>query len=132
MTFARAFAGTLVALLAIDVIWIAGVVRPMYDQQLAALLRANPRLGAALAFYLAYAAGTVYLAVLPALASGGVRTALVRGAALGGVAYGTYAFTNYALLEGWTFTLAAADLGWGIALTAVTAACGVLAARLGS
>ena len=47
------------------------------------------------------------------LASGDVRTALVNGAALGGLAYGTYAFTNYALLGRWTLTLAAADLGWG-------------------
>ena len=122
----------LVALLVIDVIWIVGVVRPMYDRQLGDLLRASPHLGAALAFYLTYAAGIVYFAVLPALASGGVRAALVNGAALGGLAYGTYAFTNYALLEEWTFTLAAADLGWGILLTAVAAACGLWAARLGS
>jgi len=132
MTFAKAFAGTLVAFLAIDMIWIAGVVRPMYNQHLGALLRANPQLGAALVFYLTYAAGIVYFAVLPALASGGVRTALVNGATLGGLAYGTYAFTNYALLEGWTLTLTAADLGWGIVLTAVTATCGLFAARLGS
>jgi uncharacterized membrane protein len=132
MTFAKAFAGTLVALLAIDIIWIAGVVRPMYDQQLGSLLRASPHLGAALAFYLTYAAGIVYFAVFPALASGGVRTALSKGAALGGLAYGTYAFTTYAVLERWTLTLAAADLCWGIVLTAVTAACGLLAVRLGS
>jgi len=132
MTFAKAFAGTLVAFLAVDMIWIARVVRPMYSQQVGGLLRANPQLGAALAFYLTYAAGIVYFAVLPALASGGVRTALVNGAILGGLAYGTYAFTNYALLEGWTFTVAAADLGWGIVVTAVTAACGLLAARLGT
>lgn len=132
MTFAKAFAGTLVAFLAIDMIWIAGVVRPMYNRQLGALLRAHPQLGAALVFYLTYAAGIVYFAVLPALASGGVRTALVNGATLGGLAYATYALTNYALLEGWTLTLAAADLGWGIVLTAVTATCGLFAARLGS
>jgi uncharacterized membrane protein len=130
--FAKAFAGTLVAFLAIDLVWILRVARPMYDQHLGGLLRANPQAGAAIAFYLAYAAGIVYFAVLPALASGGLRTALVRGAALGGVAYGTYAFTNYALFKGWTLTLAAADVGWGIVLTAATAACGLLAARLGS
>jgi uncharacterized membrane protein len=132
VTFAKAFAGTLVAFLAIDVIWIAGVVRPMYNQQLGSLLRASPQLGAALVFYLTYAAGIVYFAVLPALASGDVRRALVNGAALGGLAYGTYALTNYALLEGWTLPLAAADLGWGVILTAVAAACGFLVVRLGS
>jgi uncharacterized membrane protein len=132
MTFVRAFAGTLVAFLAIDMIWIARVVHPMYEHQVGGLLRTHPQLGAAGAFYLGYAAGVVYFVVLPALASGGVRAALVKGAALGGLAYGTYAFTNYALLRGWTFTLAAADVGWGVALTAVAAACGLWAARWGS
>ncbi len=129
MTVAKAFAGTLVAFLAIDMVWIATVVRPMYDRQLGDLLRASPLLGAGLAFYLTYAAGIVYFAVLPALAANGVRSALLNGAALGGLAYGTYAFTNYALLERWTLALAAADLGWGIVLTAVAAACGLLAAK---
>lgn len=131
MIFAKAFAGTLLVFLAIDMIWIVRVVRPMYAEQLGGLLRAEPRVGAALVFYLTYAAGIVYFAVLPALASGGVRTALVNGAFLGGVAYGTYAFTNHAVLEGWPFSLAAADVGWGIVLTAVTAACAFWAARLG-
>ncbi len=130
MTFAKAFAGTLVAFLAIDILWILRVARPMYEAQVGPLLRSNPQLGAAAVFYLTYVAGIVYLAVLPALASGGARTALVKGAVLGALAYGTYAFTNYAMLKGWTPGLAAADVAWGIVLTAVTAACGLFAARL--
>jgi uncharacterized membrane protein len=131
MTFAKAFAGTLVGFLAIDLIWIARVAGPMYEQQVGDLLRAHPHLGAALAFYLVYVAGIVYLAVLPALASPSVRTALARGAVLGGVAYGTYAFTNLAMLEGWTLALTAADTAWGMVVTAAAAACGLWAARLG-
>jgi uncharacterized membrane protein len=131
MTFAKAFAGTLVGFLAIDLVWIARVAGPMYERQVGNLLRADPDLGAALAFYLIYVAGIVYLAVLPGLSSSGVRTALARGAVLGGVAYGTYAFTNLALFEGWTLALAAADTGWGIVVTAAAAACGLWAARLG-
>jgi hypothetical protein len=45
MTFAKAFAGVLVAFFAIDILWIIRVVRPMYDQQLGGLLRASPLLG---------------------------------------------------------------------------------------
>jgi hypothetical protein len=59
----------------------------------------------------AYAAGIVYFAVLPAVASNDVRAALVNGAAMGG----------------WP-----ADLGWRIVLTPVTAACGLLTVRLAS
>jgi len=132
MIFAKAFSGALVAFLAIDLVWIAWVVRPMYDHHVGGFLRPHPQSGAALAFYLMYAAGIVYFAVRPALASGRVRAALVNGAILGGLAYGTYAFTNYALLEGWPFTLAAADMAWGIVLTAVAAAGGLWVARLGA
>ncbi len=131
MTFVKSFAGTLIAFLAIDFIWITRVVKPMYDQQVGSLLRTNPQMGAAAIFYLMYAAGIVYFAVLPAIESGGMRTALLNGAIFGGLAYGTYAFTNYAVLKGWTLTLVFADVAWGIVLTAVAAACGLFAARLG-
>lgn len=131
MNFAKAYAGTLVAFLVIDVIWIVRVVSPMYKQQLAPLLRNSPLLGPAIVFYLAYAAGVVYFAVLPAQAAGGVRAAFVNGAILGGLAYATYAFTNYSLLRGWTLGLAAADVGWGVVLTAASAVCGFLALRSG-
>lgn len=131
MTFAKAYLGVLVPFFVIDIVWIARVVRPMYDVEIGDLLRADPRMGAAVAFYLMYAAGIVYLAVFPALASGGMRLALINGAVFGGLAYGTYAFTNYAVLEGWTFELVAADVAWGVVLSSVTAACGVFAVRLG-
>jgi uncharacterized membrane protein len=132
MNFVKAFAGVLIAFFVIDIIWISRVVRPMYDQQIGGLLRATPQVGAAAVFYLMYAAGIVYFAVLPALQSGVTRVALLNGAIFGGLAYGTYAFTNYAVLKGWTFKLVVADVAWGIVLTAVTAACGLFAARLGS
>jgi uncharacterized membrane protein len=132
MTFAKAFAGVLVAFFSIDIVWISRVVRPMYAQEVGVLLRANFQIGAAAVFYLMYAAGIVYFAVLPALPSGGARLALLNGAILGGLSYGTYAFTNYAILKEWTFRLVVADVIWGIVLTAVTAACGLFAARLGS
>ncbi len=131
MTFAKAFAGVLAAFLVIDIVWIKWVVQPMYARQVGELLQASPRIGAAAAFYLMYAAGVVYFAVVPALTSGGMRLALFNGAVFGGLAYGTYAFTNYAVLKGWTLTLVAADVAWGIVLTAATAACGLLTARLG-
>jgi uncharacterized membrane protein len=78
-----------------------------------------------------YAAGIVYFAVLPALSSGGLRLALLNGAFFGGLAYGTYAFTNYAVIQGWSITLVLADVAWGVVLTAAVAACGLFAARIG-
>lgn len=131
MILVEAFAGVLVSFLAIDLLWINLVVKPMYDQQVPGLLRASPRMGPAALFYLVYAAGVVYFAVIPALSSGGARVALLNGALFGGLAYGTYAFTNYAVIQGWTLALVVADVAWGIVLTASVAACGLLAARVG-
>ena len=76
MTFAKAFVGVLVAFFIVDIVWILRVVRPMYDKQIGGLLRPEPQLAAAAVFYLVYAAGVVYFAVLPALSSGGMRAAL--------------------------------------------------------
>ncbi len=132
MILFRASIGVLVAFLLLDIFWIRLVVQPMYDQQVGELLRETPRSGAAALFYLTYAAGIVYFAVLPAMETGGIRLALLNGALIGGLAYGTFAFTNYAVLRGWTFKLVVADVSWGIVLTAATAACGLLAARMGT
>ena len=98
MTFAKCFAGALVAFLALDLVWISQVVRPMYDQQIPGLLRAQPQLGPAAIFYLLYAGGIVYFAVLPALAIDSIKAATLKGAILGGLCYGTYAFTNHAVI----------------------------------
>jgi uncharacterized membrane protein len=129
VTLIRAYFGALVAFLAIDLIWISLVAQPMYEARVGDQLRSPPLLGAAGVFYLVYVAGIVHLAVLPSLPPGRSRIAWLNGAVLGGLGYGTYAFTNLALLEGWTLDLALADVAWGIVLTAVTAVVGRFAAR---
>jgi len=131
MTILKAFAGALIAFLVVDISWITWVVRPMYDREIPGMLRAEPLVGAAVVFYLLYVAGVVYFAVSPALKGGGIKVALLNGGIYGGLAYATYAFTNYAVLEGWTFSLVVADVAWGVVLSAVTAACGFLVARPG-
>lgn len=130
MTFLKAFAAVAVVFLAIDLVWITRVMRPLYEQQVAGILRPNAHMGAAVSFYVTYCAGIVYFAVLPSLAAG-ARQALIHGALFGAVAYGTFVFTNWAVIEGWTAKLVFVDLAWGTVLTAVAAWCGRYAARLG-
>jgi len=90
----------------------------------------EPRLGAAAVFYLFYVFGVVWFVILPALAGGhSVWWVLAHGALLGALAYGTYEFTNMATLKGWSWTMVIVDVSWGLALTAVSAAGGFLAAR---
>ena len=130
MTYLSAFAATLVSFLAIDLVWITKVVRPLYDKEVPGLLRDSPRLAGAAVFYLAYVAGIVFFAVRPGLAASSVGVTLLHGAIFGALAYGTFTFTNYAVLNQWTMTLVVTDVAWGALLTAVAGACGLYAARL--
>ena len=100
--FVRAFFGFLVAFLVVDALWIALVLLPYYEQTLGDLIQDSPNMAVAAVFYLAYAAGVVFLAVRPAWASGTVRTAALNGAVIGALCYGTYTITNDILFARWT------------------------------
>lgn len=130
MTYLTAFAATLVAFLAIDLIWITKVVRPLYEREVPGLLRDTPRIGGAVLFYVAYVAGIVLFAVRPGLAQQSAGVTLGYGAAFGALAYATFTVTNYAVLNQWTLTLVWTDIAWGAVLTGVAGACGFYAARL--
>ena len=130
MTYLTAFAATLVSFLAIDLVWITKVVRPLYEREVPGLLRDTPRVGGAVLFYVAYVAGIVLFAVRPGLAQQSVGATLAYGAAFGALAYATFTVTNYAVLNQWTLTLVVTDIAWGAVLTAVAGACGFYAARL--
>ncbi|MGB8316215.1 MAG: DUF2177 family protein, partial [Aestuariivirga sp.] len=82
-----AYVATLVSFVLIDLVWLMWVARSTYVAEMGTLLRKEPQLPAAIAFYLLYAAGLVFFAVVPGLKSGSVLQALFLGAALGLVAY---------------------------------------------
>ena len=124
----KAFLGTLVAFLVVDLAWITFVIGPLYQREVGALMLETPNLAAAMAFYLFYAAAIVALAVRPARRERRLGRAAIDGALLGAVAYGTFTITNYALIDGWTLTLVATDIPWGAFLTAVSATAGYKAA----
>ncbi len=125
----RAFAGTIAGFLLVDLLWIRFFVRPLYHEEVGQLLREAPDLVGAVAFYVCYNAATVYFAVMPGLRARSIRIALLNGALLGGITYATYSMTNYAVLADWTPVLVITDIPWGMFLTAITAACGYLAAK---
>jgi uncharacterized membrane protein len=127
MKYVIAYAGTLIAFVAVDLIWLGVVAKAFYRAQLGDLLAENYNFGAAALFYLAYPLGVVVFAVVPAFASGSWLEVAVWGAMLGLFAYGTYDLTNLATLRNWPLRLTAIDLLWGTVLTAFAAACGQLA-----
>ena len=108
-----------VVFVAIDAVWLVAIAGPMFRNALGALLRAEPDLVAAAAFYLVYAIGMGALAIRPALVAGSPLMALSRGAVLGLTAYATFDLSNLAILQRWTWALAAVDMAWDSIATAL-------------
>jgi len=120
MTTALAtYAITLVLFLGIDMVWLMGPGRPVYVAEIGGLLRNQPNLGAALAFYVLYAIGLTYFAVMPSLKASMPLQALGTGALFGLMAYATYDLTNLAVMNGFTARIALIDMAWGCLLSGV-------------
>ncbi len=112
----------LVTLLALDAIWLGTVAVHLYRTTVPDLLRPQPDLFAAAAFYVVYAGGLVALCAVPGARAQSLAVAARLGAILGFTAYATFALTNLSVMRGWTTSLAVIDMIWGAALTAVAAA----------
>jgi uncharacterized membrane protein len=123
-----AYLVTLAVFLAVDVVWLTTVAVPQFQAKLGSMLKPEPDLYAAAAFYLIYAAGLVYLAVRPALVQASAWTAASHGAMVGLTAYATFDLTSLAVVKGWTVGLAVLDMAWGTALSGASAVVGYLAA----
>ena len=106
----------------IDMVWLMGIARGTYVAEMGSLMKKAPNLIAAGIFYLLYAAGLLLFAVKPGLDGSSWAWAAALGAGLGMVAYGTYDFTNLAVIEGYGCRIALIDLAWGTTASAVTAA----------
>ena len=129
MQIIKPFLAMFVALLVLDAIWIAVFMQGLYEQEISDMLKAEPDLIAALLFYVGYPLGSYFLSVKPALQTQSLRLAMVNGGILGAIAYGTFAVTNLAVLQGWSVTLTVVDVIWGISVTASVAGLGYLTAR---
>jgi uncharacterized membrane protein len=130
MKILTAYLATLAFFATVDTLWLGVVAKGFYQAELGALRAAEIRLGAAVLFYLVYAAGIVVFAVLPAVRADSLATALLMGGLFGFFAYATYDLTNLATLRDWPVRMSIVDIAWGTALTAVTAVVGSYSARL--
>jgi uncharacterized membrane protein len=122
--WARVYLATLVTFAVVDALWLGTLGGAMFKAALGSSLRSEPLLVAAGAFYLLYAAGLTALAVRPTEAATSPGSAAARGALLGLTAYGTFDLTCLAVLQGYTVTLALADMAWGTFVSAVSALAG--------
>lgn len=124
-----AYLVTLVIFVAVDSVWLSTMADKLYRPIMGDMLLDEFRIFPAISFYLLYAAGAVFLAVRPGLASGSAVNAAIHGAVLGFTAYATYDLTNQATLKNWSSLLTIADIVWGSLLTAVSAGAACLATR---
>lgn len=124
-----AYAGALLLLIVADGLWLGLVMPQQYQAWIGPLMREQPLLLPAAAFYLLYPVGVVTFAVLPALARPSWQHSAALGALLGLIAYGTYDLSNLATLKGWPWQLTVVDMVWGAVLTAAAAMAGFFAVR---
>ena len=104
----------------VDLIWLGVVARGFYRKNLNHLLSEKTNWMAAVIFYLIYIVGILIFAIIPALESGSVETALLWGALFGFFTYATYDLTNMATLKDWPLKIVMIDICWGTILCAAT------------
>lgn len=127
--YVAAYLGAGLTFAALDAVWLTTMSSRLYKPALGPILAEKPDMKAAVAFYLVSIAGTVFLAVEPALREGAWQRAALNGAVLGFVAYATYDLTNQATLNVWSTRVTIIDICWGTILTTLSAAGGYLAAK---
>ena len=127
--YVAAYLGAGLTFAAIDFVWLTTMTDRLYKPVLGPIMADKPDMKAAVAFYLISIAGTVFLAIAPALKEGNWTRAAINGAVLGFVAYATYDLTNQATLAVWQTKLTIIDLIWGTTLTMLSATGGYFAAR---
>jgi uncharacterized membrane protein len=111
----------LVALIAIDLVWLLGLAKNLYRDQMGDLMASEPKLIAGLAFYLIYALGVCIFVIMPALSKQSWIYAVQYGALFGLFCYMTYDLTNLAVIRNFPTQLALIDITWGSFVTAISA-----------
>lgn len=112
-----------VVFICLDVLWLGYFGKQLYLNTIGPLLRLsgtdlNPNWLAAVVVYIALITGIVAF-VLPK-AHGLLLPSLLWGALFGLVAYGTYDFTNLAVLSGWSIKISIIDTIWGMVICGLT------------
>lgn len=111
----------LITLITVDLVWLLGIAKNLYREEMGDLMASEPKLLAGLAFYLIYALGVCIFVIAPALSKQSLMHALQYGALFGFFCYMTYDLTNLAVIRDFPTKLAFIDMAWGSLVTALTA-----------
>lgn len=130
MTLPILFLATFAVFLAIDFVGLSYFLKPVFARDIGPLMLDQFRILPAFLFYAFMVAVVLYFVSWPAMsAQKSLWWVFGNAALIGMVGYGTYEFTNYAILKDWTMTLVVTDFIWGTTVTGVSAAAGVAITR---
>ncbi len=111
----------LITLVVIDLIWLLGIAKNLYRDDMGSLMATEPNLLAGAGFYLFYALGTAIFVIVPAISKQSWIYAAQFGAMFGFFCYMTYDLTNLAVIRDFPVRLAFIDMVWGSFVTSVSA-----------
>jgi uncharacterized membrane protein len=111
-------------MVALDLLWLGLIAKPLYQQGIGHLMAQRPNVPAAIAFYAIFALGLTVFAIVPNSIAGDWSKTMGSAALFGFVAYATYDLTNLATLKQWPLGLSLIDMAWGSFISAVSAAAG--------
>ena len=133
MKAALSYIIALLALLALDFVWLSLTGETLYRPAMGDLERAHANLVPAAGFYLVYALGLSVLVVNPAIEHGApvnLRELTWKAAVFGLAAFATYDLTGMSVIRGWPEALSYIDMAWGMFAAAVGANLTVLVLRV--
>ena len=119
-----AYAGTMIVMVGLDLLWLGVVAKPLYQEGIGHLMTDKPNVPAAALFYALFGLGLVVFAVLPAGPASGWGKTMGMAALFSFFAYATYDLTNLATLKQWPIGLSLIDMAWGSCVSAAAAAGG--------
>ena len=122
--YLAAYVGTFIVMLALDLLWLGVVAKPMYQEGLGALMLEQPNWPVAALFYALFAVGLVIFGVAPQDTGRSWTHTLGLAALFGFFCYATYDLTNLATLKGWPVGLSLMDMAWGTVVSVASAAGG--------
>jgi uncharacterized membrane protein len=122
--YLAAYAGTFTVMIALDLLWLGVVAKPLYQKGLGALMLEQPNWPVAALFYASFAVGLVIFGVAPQEAGRSWARTLGMAALFGFFCYATYDLTNLATLKGWPLGLSIMDMAWGTVVSTLSVAGG--------
>ncbi len=127
MKYIAAYAGTLLVLTALDILWLGVFAKARYEAAIGHLLAPQANLTVAVLFYCLFALGLVVFAVVPNAYTTGWSKTLGSAALFGFFTYMTYDLTNLATLRNWPVSVSVLDITWGVVVSTCAGAGGRLA-----